>query len=105
MFIIVWLSGGHSFPLFPFAQITIELASDSRDFSTALAKTRLAEMTNPKMVAIPQHKLQPKLEQRGPQAESQGASQSYPRGLTSCKNIYYKYVFIASLCNCDDKYI
>ena len=37
-----------------FVQVTIELASDSREFSNALAKTRLAEMTDPKIVPIPQ---------------------------------------------------
>ena len=41
--------------LLPF-QLNIELASDSKDFSKSLAKTRLAEMTNPKIVPIPQPK-------------------------------------------------
>ena len=36
--------------------MNIELASDSKDFSNMLAKTRLAEMTNPKIVPIPQPK-------------------------------------------------
>ena len=36
-----------------FSQLSIELASDHKDFSTALAKTRLAEMNNPKMIPIP----------------------------------------------------
>lgn len=35
-------------------QITIELASDSKDFATSLAKTQLAEMGSVKMVPIPQ---------------------------------------------------
>ena len=33
-----------------FLQITAELASDSKDFSSALAKTRLAELTHPLQV-------------------------------------------------------
>ena len=38
--------------------MTVELASDSKDFSTALAKTRLAEMTHPLKVIpiVPQNK-------------------------------------------------
>jgi len=32
----------------------VELASDSRDFATALAKTQCAEMGSVKMVPIPQ---------------------------------------------------
>ena len=39
--------------------MTVELASDSRDFATALAKTQLAEMTNARIVSIPQQKPKP----------------------------------------------
>ena len=35
-------------------QITVELASDSKDFAASLAKTQLAEMGNVKIVPIPQ---------------------------------------------------
>ena len=35
-------------------QITVELASDSKDFAAALAKTQLAEMGDIKIVPIPQ---------------------------------------------------
>ena len=33
-------------------QLNIELASDSKDFSTMLAKTRLAEMTDPTVIPV-----------------------------------------------------
>lgn len=35
-------------------QVTVELASDSKDFAAALAKLQLAEMGNVKMVSVPQ---------------------------------------------------
>ena len=44
---------------FNLLQINIELASDSKDFTSVLAKTRLAEMTNPKIVPIPQPRPKP----------------------------------------------
>jgi hypothetical protein len=34
-------------------QVLVELASDSKDFASALAKTQLAEMRNPKILPIP----------------------------------------------------
>jgi len=34
----------------------VELASDSKDFASALAKTQLAELKNAKIVPIPQPK-------------------------------------------------
>ena len=44
--------------IFLLLQLTIELASDSKDFSAALAKMQLAEMGNVKTVPVVQ---QPKL--------------------------------------------
>jgi hypothetical protein len=38
------------------AQVVIELASDSKDFASALAKTQLAELKNAKIIPIPQPK-------------------------------------------------
>jgi len=35
-------------------QVTVELASDSKDFASALAKMQLAEMGRVRMVPIPQ---------------------------------------------------
>ena len=37
-------------------QLSVELASDSKDFSTALAKTRLAEMGKHRVIPIVQKK-------------------------------------------------
>ncbi|XP_013378816.1 C2 domain-containing protein 3-like [Lingula anatina] len=46
-------------PVIGSLQVYVELASDHKDFSTALAKTKLAEMKNPKIVPIPQPKPTP----------------------------------------------
>ncbi|ELU08216.1 hypothetical protein CAPTEDRAFT_197535 [Capitella teleta] len=64
---------GSQWPLVGMLKINIELASDSRDFSTALAKTRLAEMTNHKIVPIPQRKA----------AEDRIPGKNFPRGLAA----------------------
>jgi len=55
-FLVVCLSTASTFILL---QITVELASDSKDFAAALAKMQLAEMGNVKMVPVPQQ-LKPK---------------------------------------------
>lgn len=37
-------------------QVSVELGSESADFATALAKTRLAEMKKPRMIRLPMHR-------------------------------------------------
>jgi hypothetical protein len=51
-------------------QVSVELTSDSADFATALAKTQLAELQNPRRVPLPRQR----------RARSQG-DRSDPRDL------------------------
>jgi len=48
-----------NWPLVGLLKVSVELASDSKDFATSLAATQLAEMRNPKIVPIPQPKSKP----------------------------------------------
>ena len=67
----------------------IELASDSKEFPTALAKTKLAEMTGKaKIVPIPQAPPSPKLAPKPPpgpaimqRVDIEEPGQGAPRGL------------------------
>ena len=68
----------------------IELASDSKDFQTALAKAKLAEMTGKaKIVPIPQAPPSPKLAPKPPPAPAvtqkvsveEPPAQGAPRGI------------------------
>ena len=52
--LLIWLSIINC--SFPTGQVFVELASDSKDFASALAKTQLAELKNAKIVPIPQPK-------------------------------------------------
>lgn len=71
-------------------QLVIELASDSKDFPTALAKAKLAEMTGKaKIVPIPQAPPSPKLAPKPPPAPAvtqkvsveEPLAQGAPRGI------------------------
>lgn len=72
-----------------FIQVIIELASDSKEFPTALAKTKLVEMTGKaKIVPIPQAPPSPKLAPKPPpgpvitqKVSLDEPAQGAPRGL------------------------
>ena len=68
----------------------MELASDHKDFATALARTRLAEMTKHKVVPIPQPKLQFPPSPR--KSRSRSRSRSAERGSGTLLCITYEYI-------------
>ena len=61
-------------------QISVELASDHKDFATALARTRLAEMTKHKVVPIPRPRPKPALPPTPRKSHSRSRSRSAERG-------------------------
>ena len=64
-------------------QVCVELASDHKDFATTLARTRLAEMTNHRVVPIPQRKAVTELPPAPNRSRSRSRSTSRERGLES----------------------
>ena len=79
----------------------MELASDSKDFSTALAKTRLAEMGKHKIVPILQRKL---LSKKGMQIRdaAKKSKEDIDSGRISVQNTLCVSIY---LCFCCHKYI
>ena len=71
-----------NWPLVGNLKVSIELASDAKDFPTALAATQLAEMRNPRIVAIPQKKAEPMIKSASEVRGDKKKRQSSPVSVT-----------------------
>ncbi len=59
-------------------QLSVELGSDSRDFSHMLARTKLAEMTKHNIIALPQTYPKPSLPDVGGNTDVKGFTGKTP---------------------------